>query len=301
MPKPLARNVEYVYFSDRLVAAVEAQADRPRGGKWGARVSAQPFGVGVTASYDQGDPRSTPQVGPRSDEVTQLLTDLTVEGFDPNGLADFVHGHTRMWWGGWFVKMKAMGADYPEYVDAAPGGFGRHQDTRVAYFGSEYTMSTGERVLACLFGSRKNLVGYFGDSEESRLYGWTASTYAGVELLLTLALPEVPGDPSIQDSEEAAFARLNRQRSDDILTSAAGIVTSQGMLDDRDIGVDSTQFRGFTIGEGHLEWLARAYMWGRDIEVLGGGFYDVVWVGAPLWVRSSSKTAITRFGPMTFI
>jgi hypothetical protein len=282
VPKRLSQNIEYLYFSERLAETIEAQQQGRLRGQVETSVdaSAQPLGVGVRGrvSYKTGERAQTTSGARRAESLRALLADLTVEGFDPNGVADFVHGESDTWWGSWFVKDEGL------------------QDTQIAYFGSAYTMESGERVLACLFGSKTNLLGYFGDVQESRLFGWAASTVFGVETLLKLSRPR-DADATIHSDEDKAFKLLGRNDDDDLVDTAAAIVVEQGITGDG--SEESTYWprnRGYTIGEGNLEWLARAYIWQTDIELYRGKqCFNTVFVGAPIWVRTGSGQPLGKF------
>lgn len=152
----------------------------------------------------------------------------------------------------------------------------------------------GKRIAVCLFGSAKNVCNMEPDIPAWRRFGHYSSSDIGIpELIRAATLAEDADSPDeLWRFKSDPDGRLRRF----ISFHAANISFGQGAFYD-----DSPHpwHRGYT--HGHFddsEWLAAIYLSETDVYVRGSyrdtvHHFDIVHVGAALWVRSGTPVAYT--------
>lgn len=142
--------------------------------------------------------------------------------------------------------------------------------------------STGVRVEVCLFGSLENTAGYVGASD-SHDAGWSSSAAQSIELFLR-------SRGTINDSQWDDPEALS--------VEALKIALRQGETAESQQHEDKPWTRGFTLSHAdESEWFAEIYSdvvldknrWELDEDV------DRILIGAPLWVRTPTPQAVTRY------
>ncbi len=161
---------------------------------------------------------------------------------------------------------------------------------------SDLRSPQGKRVALCLFGSGRNICDCSPEPPEWRKYGWTSSSNEGVELLLQA------GVHAEDSNNPEAFWRETAERKGadlhEICWNAQNICSRQGMS--RGQPNNFPWHRGYTIGQYEdVEWLARIYFT-YDEAIEGqrnrlATHFNVIHVGAAIWVRSGSPEAWTPY------
>lgn len=267
--KPRTALYEYVYYSDRLGKNIVEQAAGRYEWRPAMTVAIRPAGIGG----DVGFSRTPVDHATRASQVAQidrLLDGWVVEQWDPRLAARYARGKGPVFWG----NLRTSSA----------------QATAVAMVGCG-DFSQAPPVLFCLFGSLANLSGRASVVDESRLFGWTSSTNEAITFLLGLD----HADPLAWD-EESAFAAVRYVDPRELAFTAANVVLGQGQATAADrSGLVPSRLRGYLIGEGNMEWLARIYLWCEDVHVSGRQYR--VAVGAPVYLRTRADDPARIYGP----
>lgn len=267
MVAPLTTVREYVYFSRRLVQEVLDSAEGPKERSRVMRLGAQYLGLGFDASQSSAQP--TKGRHGLAQQADELLADLAVPGWDES--ANYCRGSGEAIW-----------ANLGDSTSR----------TRVGMVGAIVHTDAPRPRLYCLFGSITNFPTRSEEIGNSRAFGWTSSSNQAVDALLGLG-----AGGGLNMDEDAAFAAMDFLEPRDLARNAANIVLGQGMVEglkDRDL-YDSAHLRGYTIGRGNMEWLARTYYWQEDVYVHDTR-YDVV-IGAPLYLRTRDSEPFEQFSP----
>lgn len=177
----------------------------------------------------------------------------------------------------------AKGVGRIEFAQLA-GGYGR-KDGAVMHISTR--SSTGVRVDVCLFGSLDNMADYAGASDKPP-EGWTSSAAEAIELYIQ------------------SRGTVNNSQWDDpeaLALEALKIATEQGMTGHWEEHDGKPWTRGFTLGRAkESEWFAEIYedvvldktRWTFRPNDTGYGV-DRILIGAPLWIRTPSLQAVTRY------
>lgn len=142
--------------------------------------------------------------------------------------------------------------------------------------------SAGTHVEVCLFGSLENMAGYVGARDKPG-EGWVSSAAPAIDLFLM------------------SRGGVNTSQWDDpesLAVEALKIAQDQGITGLQEEHKDRGWTRGFTLSHAdESEWFAEIYSdvvldktrWNLDREV------DRILIGAPLWVRTPTPQAVTRY------
>jgi len=158
-------------------------------------------------------------------------------------------------------------------VTKKPAGVVVHTRTR---------SSAGVRVEVCLFGSLDNTASYVGGADEPD-GGWSSSAAQSIERFLR------------------SRGTVNNSQWDDpesISVEALKICLHQGETGKHEEHEGKPWTRGFTLSHAdESEWFAEIY---SDVVLdkdRWNGYDDVdrILIGAPLWVRTPSPEAVTRY------
>jgi hypothetical protein len=271
MMKPLAAVTEYYYWSERLVTKL-----------WEDNASGQPDKLSVSASLlnlgvqkQQSDPLNTRAA--RAASTEELLTDQIVRDLDYEGPVSYLAGRSLVV----LSILESSDGDYPGAVTIF----------------SDMRSPEGKKVAVCLFGSARNVCDWNPEPPEWRKFGWTSSTSEGVRTLLQAAAnAENSRNPEAYWRETAERQGANLY---EICWNAQNICANQGMAPGSPYH-EAPWRRGYTIGQYEdVEWLARIYFSYDESHTeprrkLDTPF-DVIHVGAALWVRSSSPDVWTPY------
>lgn len=263
MPKPLDHSSPYIYWSESQVRAILDQNPyRNRKLEFDAGIN---MGVRAGLKSQTSDPpdESSP-LAVRQSQVEKLVDQIAVAGGDPNGRAHYAYRtHERPTDGYWgFV--------------AQPHG----ERSNSAMFGIEFEEDDGTRVMVALFGPFRNLRDRRSDSDfdKGAIYGWSSSSEIGQRFLLTIGGFD-PIDLHCDLDEKRSAAR-----------AALTILKGQGIIEEE--GKSSAyRLESGLLARSAVSWCAHIYFWLENFEHRDGR-YDLVGVGAPLWVRQESDLEV---------
>jgi hypothetical protein len=263
MTKPLMTSSPYIYWSDSQVRAVIDQ--NSKGNRKMKFESGWRAGFQATASVESSDPvvADAPRAQ-RQEVVERLLSGWAARQSDPNCIAEYAIGESHAYWG--WLRL--------------PNGDPSH----AAMFGMDFRHE-GNRVLLALFGPRRNLTGLVESDNSSDLGAvqegsaaksgsWSSSSWDGQRILLDLGSFD-PLDLQLTAGEGGSAA-----------DAAITILKGQGAFGHNLFG--PYRHDSGLIAEALTSWCAHIYSWNRDVYH-GGNKYDLVGVGAPLWVRALSQ------------
>lgn len=248
---------DYLYFSERLARAIIGDNCAPRPSTRAVTFAARPFGIGGDVSFSSGT-SSRDGRHDTAELVDKIVGDRAPAMWEPNGCFGLLRGRSSMFLG--------------ELISAPTDPLTRNS----AMIGSSYSWE-GETVNLCLFGSRHNLDGAVPEVDDTRRSGWFSSSNVGVRALWSLIPKKDEWD------EESAFGTLRDVDQAELVQNAANIMRGQGSGHPPDFP-DAPSLRGYTILEGHFEWLARIYF-----SESGDSRFGHVAVGAPIYIRTYSE------------
>ncbi|WP_143101986.1 hypothetical protein [Amycolatopsis marina] len=253
----------YAYWADRRIRAigVDNGISLDRRISWKAKLGNIP-GIGGAEFAQDARALDRTEIAER---IERAIGARAVQDFVTPPKVDYAKGVGR-------VEFAQLSGFYGR------GGVVMHTSTR---------SSSGARVDVCLFGSLQNLADYAGASD-NHPGGWTSSAAGAIELYLENR--EAVSNSRWYDPESLALEALK-------------IATEQGVTGPRHEHQGKPSTRGFTLGQAkESEWLAEIYedvvldkdRWTFSHDETGHGV-DRILIGAPLWIRTPSPQAVTRF------
>lgn len=263
--KPLSTVLEYHYWSDRMTDQIinNNVTEAPIRTEAGVTL----FGLGLKRT-EQPAPSTR---AAKAVAIESLLSDLVVRDIDYNGPLDYLTRRSQLI----LSPLMTTSGDYSGAVNMF----------------TELKSQSGKRVGICLFGSVTNVCELDLEVPAWRHYGWTSSTNDGVELLL-----DAGANGETAKNPESIWKPTGKPTSFsyEVCANALNISVGQGEFHD---DTPKPWHRGYTIGHfDNVEWLARIYHSYADIRIPGETF-DLVHVGAVLWVRSGGASVWRPYTP----
>jgi len=254
---------EYLYFSKRMVSELLKDSGYSGSDTTTSTLTIGGPHLGWSRSRSRGAPKTKHE---KAQAVDRLLQDQAVYGWDDNEQATYVRGRGRAF----LAELRPWWGEAPEF----------------AMVGSTYLWE-GAKIHLCLFGSWSNLKGTYAKQAGKRAKGWHSSSNQGIEALFGFARAVKAGGPVAAE----LGGKDDADEYHSLVFNAANIMTGQGLVGDGNRpNATAPSLRGYTIGEGDLEWVARIYWWRSHVLQFGH-----VAVGAPLYVRTVSGCQFDQY------